>query len=214
MTANKEDYIKEIYKLGGNEELVSNKAIARILEIAPSSVTEMIIKLQKDELIIYEPYKGSRLTAKGISLAISLLRGHRLWEVFLIRHLGYSWMEAHEDAELLEHMTPTRLVDRLEQFLEYPSFCPHGSGIPNIDGIFPQVTLQLIIDASIGCMGIISKVEEEEDLLNYLQEKSINIGDTIRILKKEPYEGPITLLLHDTEIMISYKAASQLYIKL
>ncbi|MEM5817806.1 MAG: metal-dependent transcriptional regulator, partial [Desulfitobacterium hafniense] len=95
MTPNKEDYLKAIYKLGGLERLVSNKRIAEALQIAPASVTEMLGKMKRECLIHYEPYKGSRLTDEGMRTAISLVRGHRLWEVFLMRHLGYSWSEAH-----------------------------------------------------------------------------------------------------------------------
>ena len=88
MTPNKEDYLKALYKLGGAEELVGNKEIAVHLNVAPASVSEMLGKLSREELIEYVPYKGSRLTNKGLQIALALVRGHRLWEVFLIRHLG------------------------------------------------------------------------------------------------------------------------------
>ncbi|MDQ4678147.1 metal-dependent transcriptional regulator, partial [Stenotrophomonas maltophilia group sp. RNC7] len=86
MTPNKEDYIKAIYKLRKEDELISNKEIAESLKIAPASVTEMLGKLSKQELIQYEPYRGSRLTEKGLQIAVILVRGHRLWEVFLMRY--------------------------------------------------------------------------------------------------------------------------------
>lgn len=133
MTPNKEDYLKVIYKLSESDKLVTNKKIAEYLQIAPASVTEMLIKLNRDGYIIYQPYKGSVLTEQGNKIAISLLRGHRLWEVFLMKYLDYSYSEAHEDAELLEHVTPIRLIERLDQFLEHPSHCPHGSIIPKAD---------------------------------------------------------------------------------
>ena len=110
MTPNKEDYLKAIYKLGGMEEQVSNKQIAESLQIAPASVTEMLGKLKREGLIHYEPYKGSRLTDAGMRIAITLVRGHRLWEVFLMRHLGYSWSEAHEDAELLDYLQASGII--------------------------------------------------------------------------------------------------------
>ncbi len=212
MTPNKEDYLKSIYKLGGMEELVSNKQIAEALQIAPASVTEMLGKLKREGLIHYEPYKGSRLTAEGMRAAISLVRGHRLWEVFLMRHLGYSWSEAHEDAELLEHITPSRLTARLDKFLNYPAYCPHGSAIPNPDGQIDSTPLQTLNLLPVGAASHIRRVTEEKELLDYLQENGISIGNSIRITEAAAYEGPLTLDLEGKQIQISYKAACQIYV--
>ena len=214
MTPHKEDYLKELYKLGGNEHLVANKEIAKNLSVAPSSVTEMLGKLQKEGYIIYEPYKGSILTPKGLESSITLLRGHRLWEVFLIRHLGYSWSEAHEDAELLEHITPHRLTKRLDKFLNYPNYCPHGSAIPREDGTIINLDLYPLTDISIDQTVIIRKVSEEFELLDYLQEKGIHMGAPIVIREKEAYEGPLTLLYEGSTIQLSHKAASKIFVEI
>ena len=194
------------------EELVSNKQIAEALQIAPASVTEMLGKLKREGLIHYEPYKGSRLTAEGMRAAISLVRGHRLWEVFLMRHLGYSWSEAHEDAELLEHITPSRLTARLDKFLNYPAYCPHGSAIPNPDGQIDSTPLQTLNLLPVGAASHIRRVTEEKELLDYLQENGISIGNSIRITEAAAYEGPLTLDLEGKQIQISYKAACQIYV--
>lgn len=212
MTPNKEDYLKAIYKLGGMEALVGNKQIAEALQIAPASVTEMLGKLKREELIHYEPYKGSRLTDTGVHAAISLVRGHRLWEVFLMRHLGYSWSEAHEDAELLEHITPPRLTARLDQFLNYPAYCPHGSAIPHSDGQIDRVPLQALNLLPVNTVSHIRRVSEEKELLDYLQESGIAIGCSVRIAETAAYEGPLTLDLEGKRIQISYKAACQIYV--
>lgn len=213
MTPNKEDYLKTIYKLGGLEKLVSNKQIAEVLQIAPASVTEMLGKLKREGLIQYEPYKGSSLTEEGMRAAISLVRGHRLWEVFLMRHLGYSWSEAHEDAELLEHITPQRLTNRLDQFLNYPAYCPHGSSIPHPDGQIDLVPMQPLIHLAVGVSSHIRRVTEEKILLDYLQERGIVIGGTVRIVEAAAYEGPLTLDMNGKRIQISYKAACQIYVE-
>lgn len=212
MTPNKEDYLKTIYKFGGLEELVSNKQIAEALQIAPASVTEMLGKLRREGLLQYEPYKGSRLTAEGMRAAISLVRGHRLWEVFLMRHLGYSWSEAHEDAELLEHITPPRLTTRLDQFLNYPAYCPHGSAIPHMDGQMDHVPLQTLNQLPIGTASHIRRVTEEKELLDYLQENGITIGSAVCVTEAAAYEGPLTLALEGRRVQISYKAACQIYV--
>jgi DtxR family Mn-dependent transcriptional regulator len=212
MTPNKEDYLKAIYKLGGLEKLVSNKQIAETLQVAPASVTEMLGKLGREGLIRYELYKGSRLTDEGMRSAISLVRGHRLWEVFLMRHLGYSWSEAHEDAEHLEHITPPRLMARLDQFLNYPAYCPHGSAIPHPDGQIDLVPMQTLNLLPVGVISHIRRVTEEKELLDYLQETGIAIGSSVRIIKAASYEGPLTLDLEGRHVQISYKAACQIYV--
>ncbi len=212
MTPNKEDYLKALYKLGGMEELVNNKQIAEALQIAPASVTEMLGKLKREGLIHYEPYRGSRLTAEGTSIAITMVRGHRLWEVFLMRHLDYSWSEAHEDAELLEHITPARLATRLDKFLNYPAYCPHGSAIPNPDGQINHSALQVLTLLPIGKTSCIRRVKEEKELLDYLQESGITIGSAVKIIEAGAYEGPLTLDLEGKRVQISYKAACQIYV--
>lgn len=212
MTPNKEDYLKAIYKLGGLEQLISNKEIAKALQIAPASVTEMLGKLSREGLIHNEAYKGSRLTAAGMRIAILLVRGHRLWEVFLMRHLGYSWSEAHEDAELLEHITPSRLTERLDRFLNYPAYCPHGSAIPQSDGQVDRAVLKPLNHLPVGKNSYIRRVTEEKELLDYLQQTGIVIGSPVTIVTIGDYEGPLTLDLEGKRVLISYKAASQIYV--
>lgn len=212
MTPNKEDYLKEIYKLGGTEELVGNKQISDVLKITPASVTEMLGKLSREGLIQYEPYKGSRLTQDGLQVAISLLRGHRLWEVFLIRYLDYSWSEAHEDAELLEHITPPRLTERLDKFLNYPAYCPHGSVVPKPNGQIKNSPLQTLDQLSLGESSYIRKVVEEKELLDYLQSLGIQIGESFTVVSVGAYEGPFILDLDGKRVQISYKAACHIYV--
>jgi DtxR family transcriptional regulator, Mn-dependent transcriptional regulator len=212
MTPNKEDYLKELYKLGGSSQLVSNKLLSQALNISPASVSEMLNKLSQEGLLVIQPYKGSVLSPEGLKIAISLLRGHRLWEVFLIRHLGYSWSEAHEDAELLEHISPSRLTDRLDHFLNYPVYCPHGSIIPKADGKFTKDSLILLSDLRKGEISIIKKVQEEKDFLDYLQSLDIKIGEEVTVVSVGEYEGPFTLKLSDRTIQLSYKAACQIFV--
>lgn len=212
MTPNKEDYLKELYKLGGHEHLISNKQISQTLKVAPASTSEMIAKLTHEGLLMTKPYKGSKLTNEGISIAVSLIRGHRLWEVFLIRHLGYSWSEAHEDAELLEHISPSRLTDRLDCFLNHPDYCPHGNAIPNQNGQIKESSFMLLSELMVGDLAIIKKVEEEKKLLDYLENQGIEIGSQITVLSIDDYEGPFTLSLGEKSIQISYKAACQIYV--
>lgn len=212
MTPNKEDYLKELYKLGGSNHLVNNKQMSQVLKVAPASITEMLNKLSQEGLLTIKPYKGSRLTDDGLKIAISLLRGHRLWEVFLIRHLGYTWSEAHEDAELLEHISPSRLTDRLDRFLNYPEYCPHGSIIPKPDGQIKESNLIPLADLKTGEISKIRKVLEEKEFLDYLQNQGIEIGCQVTVISVGEYEGPFTLELGEKIIQISYKAACQIFV--
>ena len=211
MTPNKEDYLKAIYKLGGQEKQVGNKRIAEALKIAPASVTEMLGKLRAEGLILYEAYKGSMLTPQGLRIAIGLVRGHRLWEVFLMRHLNYSWSEAHEDAERLEHISPKRMIERLNVFLNYPAYCPHGSSIPDADGRVDAILLIPLNRMSAGDSSHIRRVTEEAELLDYLQRLGLSIGQGFYLESFGEYEGPLTLLLDGRRVQISYKAAGQIY---
>lgn len=131
MTPNKEDYLKLILNLNGDQTIISNKQIVQGLHVSPSSVSEMLVKLDKEGLITYTPYKGAQLTQAGILAARKLVRYHRLWEVFLTQCLDYDWSEVHHEAERLEHVTSETLADRLDQFLKQPTHCPHGSPIPD-----------------------------------------------------------------------------------
>ncbi|MFT4143538.1 MAG: metal-dependent transcriptional regulator [Mobilitalea sp.] len=212
MTPNKEDYLKELYKLGGSHQLVSNKQMSQVLMVAPASVSEMLTKLSQEGLLTNQPYKGSLLTQKGEQIALSLLRGHRLWEVFLIRHLGYSWSEAHEDAELLEHISPLRLTDRLDHFLNFPEYCPHGSTIPRPDGQMEERTLMSLAKLTAGETSIIVKVQEEKEFLDYLQNQGIEIGSPVTVLSIGDYEGSFTLSHRDKTIQLSHKAACQIFV--
>jgi DtxR family Mn-dependent transcriptional regulator len=130
-----ENYLKAILKLSGSlDGTVSTNAIAAQLETSAASVTDMLKKLSDKKLITYLRYKGASLTDDGQRIATSLLRKHRLWEVFLVQSLGMTWDEVHEIAEELEHIQSDRLIERLDTFLGHPKFDPHGDPIPNAQG--------------------------------------------------------------------------------
>ena len=130
-----ENYLKAILKLSGSPDgTVSTNAIAAQLDTSAASVTDMLKKLSDKELITYQRYKGASLTDDGQRIATTLVRKHRLWEVFLVQSLGMTWDEVHEIAEELEHIQSDRLIDRLDHFLGHPKFDPHGDPIPNAQG--------------------------------------------------------------------------------
>ena len=213
MTSSREDYLKLIYKEGGLNQLVSNKVLQEKLAVSGASVSEMIAKLKQEELITTIPYKGSMLTEKGLSVCMGLVRSHRLWEVFLIRHLGYTWREAHEEAHKLEHSSSKLLIDRLEKFLCYPKYCPHGDMIPTAEmSVLPVVHYKLLSEIQAGESVTISRIIEDGALLDYVQGTGIQIGSTVKVLSLEEYEGPLHLMQGEKSIVLSYKAATQIFV--
>jgi len=213
MTSNKEEYLKTIYENGGINQPVSNKTISDALGVAPSSVTEMLIKLKKEGLITSQPYKGSMLTDTGVEVCLNVIRSCGLWEVFLVQHLGYSWREAYEDAHLLEHVTTTRLMDRLDTFLGHPTTCPHGSLIPQKDKMNQPMTLIRLSDLGVGDKGIIRRVAEDRELLDYLERIGLHLDQDIAVVEGSDYEGSILFLQAGQRRNISFKAAQSVYVE-
>src|SRR6202000_540504 len=135
-TLAEENYLKSIYHLSLNTESASTNQLAALLNTKASSVTDMLKKLADKELINYTPYQGVTLTPAGEKIAINIIRKHRLWEYFLVEKLGFKWDEVHEMAEEMEHISSNELIDRLDRFMGYPKYDPHGDPIPDSNGNF------------------------------------------------------------------------------
>lgn len=178
MNISKEDYIKVIYELGGYKYTVNNKAIAESLKVSAPSVSEMIKKLVKDDLITYIEYKGVRLTDLGKEEARKVRKRHLLWEVFLVEKLGYTWDEVDEEAENLEHVTSEKLEERLDKYLGYPKTCPHGSPIVLE---YEDLTYKSLGELDKGDLVRVVRVMDSPDLLQFIDSKEIGVGSRIRI---------------------------------
>lgn len=213
MTPNKEDYLKLIFELGGAEIKVTNKQIVSGLNVSAASVSEMITKLEKEGYVNHSPYQGVQLTEEGLQKASTLVRKHRLWEVFLVEHLGYSWNEVHEEAEVLEHVTSDDLANRLDSFLGHPDVCPHGGVIPEFEKVITEKELITLADSNVGTLVKIERVLDDKELLDYLLHINLNIHDVYSLEEIEPYEGPIALKSKDgTLIQVSQKAANNIFV--
>ncbi|MGO3728898.1 metal-dependent transcriptional regulator [Enterococcus viikkiensis] len=212
MTPNREDYLKLILELGGDEKKVSNKKIVAGLSISGASVSEMINKLVKEGLVEHSPYQGVQLTSAGLKKASALVRKHRLWEVFLVDHLGYSWNEVHEEAEVLEHVTSPQLEERLDNYLSHPIFCPHGGMIPQQDQTVHEKERMTLANYPEGTKIRVARVLDEKELLDYLMDLGVQIHEEFTITNIAAYEGPITLQNQQKEVSISYKAASTIFV--
>lgn len=188
MTPNREDYLKIILELGGDTTKVNNKQIVSSLDVSAASVSEMISKLVKEELVEHSPYQGVQLTASGLQKASSLIRKHRLWEVFLVEHLDYSWNEVHDDAEVLEHVTSEHLADHLENYLNHPEHCPHGGSIPKKEEVVHEERRQTLESYPVGTKVRIARVLDEKELLDYLVTIDLNINEEYEIVDIAAYE--------------------------
>ncbi|MCG1010335.1 metal-dependent transcriptional regulator [Salinicoccus sp. ID82-1] len=215
MSPTKEDYLKILFELGGRTEQVPNKEIANRLSISPPTVTEMMNSLVKSGWVVYTPYKGSKLTREGTDYAKRMIRKHRLWEVFLVKHLGFSINDVHSEAELLEHTTSSILADKLEQYLDYPEHCPHGGAI-SVDRMEEQEVRTIhLTEAETGTPVRISRIVDDEKLLHYFENHNLGIGDQVTVKERDSALDLITLH-HDTsnkEIQISQTIAQYLFVE-
>ncbi|NCI46083.1 metal-dependent transcriptional regulator [Sediminibacterium soli] len=211
-----ENYIKAIFHLQQEDGTVSTNELAAVLATRPASVTDMLKKLKTKKLLSYEKYKGVRLTAEGKRLALAVVRKHRLWEYFLVHTLQFGWDEVHEVAEELEHITSRKLVDKLDVFLGYPKFDPHGDPIPDSQGKMQQQQQVNLIDLPPGTAAEVSAVgSQSTELLELLRHKSIGIGTRLEVKKKFGFDHSIEIKIKgQTAFIISQQLAQALFVKL
>ncbi len=210
-----ENYIKTIYHLSlDSKEGVSTNAIAKKIDTKASSVTDMIKKLSEKKLINYIKYQGVRLTTEGRELAIQIIRKHRLWEVFLVDKLNFSWDEVHDVAEQLEHIRSDKLITELDRFLGFPKRDPHGDSIPDEDGNIDTVKKMLLANCNEGdkveCIGV---NDTSADFLKFLSRKGIKIGKGIKIIEKEDFDDSMLIEIENQKVSISNKISNNIYIK-
>jgi DtxR family Mn-dependent transcriptional regulator len=210
-----ENYLKAIYILQDNAQLdVSTNALADKMQTNASSVTEMFRKLAGKDLVHYKKYRGVQLTTKGKAKAISVVRKHRLWETFLVEKLQFSWEEVHDIAEQLEHIQSEVLTERLEHFLGYPKYDPHGDPIPGSDGVLMKVKGKSLAELKIAEEGILVNVKDSsEEFLKYLNKRNLGLGDRIKVISIEPFDKSIKIDNNAQEHVISEQIAKNLYLK-
>ena len=206
MSKSLEDYLKGIYLLKKRKQY-SNKNLAEYLNISPASVSEMIKKLSNENYLILEG-RNINLTKKGSDIAVNIIRKHRVWEVFLVEKLGYDKDEIHEEAEVLEHVTSDKLLQKLEKFLFYPKECPHGSPIFYDSDEFNEANIMKLSDTEERDEIIILSVEDNIELYDYLREMDVTIKENYNIIRKDPFNGPIYLKNSQKKVkIIAYDAA-------
>ncbi len=195
ISSTEENYLKAIYKLAKIQPKgISTKSIGELLKIKSPTVSDMLKKLSDKKLIKYEKYKGVELTSKGESLALLVIRKHRLWETFLVEKLEFKWDEVHEMAEQLEHIRSKELVNRLEKFLGNPKFDPHGDPIPNKEGKieirYDDTLDQIKTNEEVIVVGV---KDHTKEFLNYLDRSGIQLGSKLKVLERINYDGSIEI---------------------
>lgn len=211
-----ENYLKAIYHLGNpSQKGVSTSDIANKLDTKASSVSDMIKKLSDKKLVVYKKYYGVNLTKKGKLIAASVVRKHRLWEVFLVDKLNFTWDEVHDVAEQLEHIKSKKLMEELDSFLGFPKTDPHGDPIPDKDGNLQTIEKTLLSNLKKGESGICIGVKDSSsDFLQYLDKQNIKLGDQIKVMDKEAFDESTHIQIANRNMNISKKIAANLYIQL
>jgi DtxR family Mn-dependent transcriptional regulator len=185
-----------------------------MLDTKASSVTDMMKKLSDKDLVSYQKYQGVTLTDKGLHSAKMIVRKHRLWEVFLVDKLGFSWDEVHEIAEELEHIKSEQLINKLDAFLGFPVADPHGDPIPDAKGVIKKIEKQLLseveINASFHCVGV---KDSSTDFLKYLDKQKIALGSVVKVIDKEDFDDTLTVEIDGKRLTISNKIANNLYVQ-
>lgn len=212
-TLAEENYLKSIYHLSANAISVSTNQLAALLNTKASSVTDMLKKLAEKELINYTPYQGVSLTGKGEKIAVNIIRKHRLWEYFLVEKLDFKWDQVHEMAEELEHISSNELIDRMDKFMEYPKFDPHGDPIPDCNGLFKIHNLKPVSSIGVNEGGVICGVSDHSKAyLQYLEKQSLTIGKKITVAGIIEFDHSMILQTEDKTIQISREVANNLLI--
>ena len=214
-TISEENYIKGIYHLQGENEAVTTNKLAERLQTKAASVTDMLKKLQTKKLLQYQPYYGVLLTKEGLALALEVIRRHRLWEYFLVHHLQFGWDEVHEIAEQLEHVQSQPLTNKLDAFLQYPRFDPHGDPIPDSKGKMQAQQQINLTHWPLGKMAEICAVgNQQTDLLELLRKKNLEIGTHIQITQRFSFDNSLEITIgQQPPFSISEQLAQQIFVK-
>lgn len=210
LSLTEENYLKAIFHLAESAaKPVLTNEIAEAMATKPASVTDMVKRLASKKLITYERYYGVTVTKQGKTEALNIIRKHRLWETFLVEKLGFSWDEVHEVAEQLEHIHSSVLIEKLDEFLGFPSADPHGHPIPDKSGKF-HVGRQIPLCESTGKKATARAVKNSTpSFLQYLSKIGVYIGATIQIIEKIEFDGSLEIILDGKKKVYISKEASE-----
>ena len=210
-----EDYVKSIYVLQQEHGSATTSLLALHLGLTPASVSGMLLKLQKLDLVRYTPYHGVILTDRGEQTALEVLRHHRLLETFLVKTLKYSWDEVHAEAEVLEHAISERLEARIAEHLGHPVTDPHGDPIPLPDLTLPACAYEALDKLPLGASARIVRITDQDPArLRYLHELGLRPDANVILQARAPFDGPVTVMVADTVHPIDSRLASAILVRI
>ncbi|MBD3382738.1 MAG: metal-dependent transcriptional regulator [candidate division Zixibacteria bacterium] len=208
-----EDYLKAVFSLQRENQIVTTKLIAKKLNVSPPSVTEMVKNLVQKKLLLYKPYKGVKLTSRGRKEALRIIRAHRLIESFLVEVLDVPWETVHQEAEKWEHVISEDILDRIEKKLNYPANDPHGAQIPSREGGFEDQKLRTLCSLKAGQAGIVREVNDTDpELLEYLTEIDLKPGVKFSVKDISASGGFMRIKLNNEDRFIGLKASEKIFV--
>ena len=215
-SASKEDYLKLIFEFSieQNKKVLPTQ-LAEAMSVSPAAVTDMIKKLISADLVLKNRKEGIFLTEKGREIAVNVLRKHRLWETFLADVLGLSWTEIHKEAEQLEHRTSDFLIDKIDEYLKFPEFDPHGTAIPPKNGEY-KVNSKIIVlsDVIEGSKYIVRRIyDKDSDLIKYFDKIKLKIGSELFIKEKMSFDDSIEVEVDSEKHLISKKVSGFIFVE-
>lgn len=207
-----EDYLKTIYMLQGDGRVGTND-LAQSLEVSSATVTKMLKRLTRMELVDHEAYRGVRLTEPGRKIALEIIRHHRLLETYLKEIMGFSWSEMHDEAERLEHHISEEFEERIDEMLGYPTHDPHGHPIPTKDGVIADSATQTLADVDPGSSVVVHHVSDgDAEMLHYLESTGLLPNSRVHVVRKEPFNGPLRVQLESGEKTIGREVARNVFV--
>lgn len=217
LTAVEENYLKYLYLLGQSKSdgTVKTNDIAYKLDHSAASVTDMLQKLARKKLVRYEKYRGATLTRNGLQIALRVLRKHRLWELFLNKVLAFTWDKVHDIAEQLEHVQSDELIERIDAYLNYPKFDPHGDPIPDAKGQMTESGSIVLADADLNTWYRITGISNHTTaFMNYLNKIGLDLQDRIRVVEIEEFDQALVIQKKPgTALTVSNEAARCLLVR-
>lgn len=216
MTITEENYIKAIFHISFENELfrgIGTNELAKHLNVKPATVNNMLKKLKEKELITYEKYGKITMTIKGKERALLLVRKHRLWETFLYEKLDFTWDEVHEVAEELEHINSEKLISKLDKFLNFPKYDPHGDPIPNEKGEFSSIHKKTLAEIGIGQECIMVAVKDNStNFLKYVVNLGLGVNNKITVISRQPYDLITEISVNGNIVSVSNKFSENIYV--
>nr|WP_090344161.1 manganese-binding transcriptional regulator MntR [Mycolicibacterium malmesburyense] len=219
LTTVAQDYLKVIWTVQEwSQEKISTKLLAERLGVSASTASESIRKLADQGLVDHEKYGAVTLTEAGRAAALAMVRRHRLMETFLVRELGYSWDEVHDEAEVLEHAVSDRMLDAIDAKLGHPTRDPHGDPIPAADGRVPTPDARQLSACHDGDRGTIARISDADpEMLRYFDSVGINLDSRLRVVARRDFAGMISVAIEssdggDTTVDLGSPAAEAIWV--